>query len=226
MSFFTLAVIYFIGLIIVLYTMRETNTKTQKPSGIFIPYINLVKNTRFIAFSIASSLIFSFTIGYYSISPYVFHQLGYTPVENSFFYLVYSFGIFSGSWLMGRNFIKTPPEKIYFLMLMSYMVILLLFLLSDLNIPITIIALSFLLAIISGASAPLALVLCMEDVTENKGAASALQGALKMSFTGIFMIFFDLFHITSFYPLIHIVIIFTVMLFIIYFFCKHLPQYQ
>ncbi|WP_084766536.1 MFS transporter [Xenorhabdus cabanillasii] len=215
-SFFTLAIIYSIGLIIVLYSMRETKLKMSKPSNILTPYVYLAKDTQFVAFSIASSLIFSYTIGYYSISPYIFNKLGFNPIENSLFYLIYSSGIIFGSWLTGRSFIKLTSKKLYLLSLIFYLLIILLFLFIDLKTPINIIVFSFLLAVISGCSSPLSLVLCMENITENKGAASALQGALKMSFTGIFMLFFDLFHITSFHQLINIFMIFTILLFTIY----------
>ncbi|WP_340610235.1 MFS transporter [Xenorhabdus bharatensis] len=216
-SFFTLAVIYFIGLIIVLLTMGETRKKEPKPTALLTPYIQLTKNIQFIAFSIASSLIFSFTIGYYATSPYIFHNLGYSPIENSLFFIIYSSGIIFGSWLLGRQFIRITSKILYLLSLIFYSLILIFFSLLSLETPVTIMIFSFLLATTSGVTAPLSLILCMENVTNNKGAASALQGALKMSFTGVFMLCFDLFHLTDFHQLIYVFMIFTVALLIIYF---------
>ncbi|WP_426577218.1 MFS transporter [Xenorhabdus stockiae] len=216
-SFFTLAVIYFVGLIITLLIMDETRKKEPKPSAFLTPYIKLAKNIQFIAFSIASSLIFSYTIGYYSTSPYIFHKLGYSPIENSLFFIIYSAGIIFGSWLLGRQFIRITSKKLYLLSLIFYSFILVFFSLQNLETPINIMIFSFLLATVSGVTAPLSLILCMENVTKNKGAASALQGALKMSFTGVFMMCFDLFHITEFHQLMNIFMIFTILLFVIYF---------
>ncbi|PHM28539.1 MFS transporter [Xenorhabdus innexi] len=216
-SFFALATIYLVSLIITFIAIRETGKKESKPPAIFIPYIQLVKNRQFIAFSIASSLIFSYTIGYYSTTPYIFHKLGYNPIENSLFFIIYSSGIIFGSWLLGRNFIRTTPKKLYLLSLVFYSLVLVYFSFQNLKTPTNIIVLSFLLAATSGVTAPLSLILCMENVTQNKGAASALQGALKMSLTGVFMILFDLFHITEFNQLINIFAIFTSILLIIYF---------
>src|SRR5260363_307548 len=48
------------------------------------------------------------TIGYYSVSPFAFHNLGYSPVQNSLFYLSYAAAILAGSWLMGSVLNSLP----------------------------------------------------------------------------------------------------------------------
>jgi len=75
---------------------------------------------------------------------------------------------------------------------------------------------SFFLGSICGVAAPLALVLSMSGVETNRGASSALQGAIKMFFTGVFLVLFDAVSIVDFNSLIEVFMVFVLFLWVIF----------
>jgi len=220
-SFTAFAIVTGLGLIFILLAMNETHVQNEKKSScmrdVYAPYLALIRNFKFISYSIASALIFAFTIGYYSTSPYAFHALGYSPIINSLFYLSYSAAILLGAWLMGSVLSEIRSHRLYLCSIIAYGALCLISLPMDIsNSGLKIIVFSFFLGGICGVAAPLALVLSMSGVETNRGATSALQGAIKMFFTGIFLLVFDAVHIVDFTSLVEVFIVFVMLLWAIF----------
>ncbi len=216
-SFICLAIITFLSLIFLFVFMQETYFPQGKRERYLIAYKLLIRDFNFVSYSLCSALVFVFTIGYYSISPFAFYTLGYSPVENSLFYLSYSAAILAGSWLMGGALNAVPSKRLYLYTLLLYSAIFLLFFLLDFDKnPLLILLFSFLVGFTSGICAPLTLVLSMGGVEINKGAASALQGGIKMLFTGIFMLLFNFTQIKKFSDMLTVFAILSASLWAIY----------
>lgn len=216
-SFLCLAIITFFSLIFLFAFMRETYFPQEKREGYLIAYRLIIRDFKFISYSLCSALVFVFTIGYYSISPFVFYTLGYSPIENSLFYLSYSAAILTGSWLMGGVLNTLPSQRLYLYTLWLYSATFFLFYLLDFDKNIFLIFLfSFLVGFISGICAPLTLVLSMSVVEINKGAASALQGGIKMLFAGISMLLFNFIQINKFSDMLTVFTILSAGLWAIY----------
>lgn len=205
-SFATLAAIMALSWLVLVLWMPETHyPQRQSTRSYFEPYAELLMNFRFMVYSLSSALVFVFTIGYYATSPFAFHALGYSPIQNSLFYLAYSVALLSGSWATATLLVKIPSAKTYSWTIIYFLVGFAGFFFIPLDTQALLIAIfSFFVGFGCGVSAPLTLVLSMSGVEKERGAASALQGAIKMFFTGIFMLLFDLFHISSFVELLYI----------------------
>jgi len=220
-SFAVFALVMCLSLIFIVFAMPETHAPHERSvlnlRDIFTPYLKLFGNFKFIAYSIASALMFSFTIGYYSASPYAFHALGYSPVTNSLFYLSYSTAILFGAWLLSSVLSAIRSPRLYLGAIMSYSAIFLIALalnISDSGLKIVIF--SFFLGATSGVGGTLALVLSMSSVETSRGATSALQGAIKMFFTGVFLLAFDAIHIVNFSSLIEVFLFLVLFLWLIW----------
>lgn len=205
-SFATLAVIMALSWLALVLWMPETH-EPQRPAArsYWAPYAELLMNFRFMLYSLSSALVFVFTIGYYATSPFAFHALGYSPIQNSLFYLAYSAAILAGSWATATVLAPMPSTTTYAWTLIYFLVGCAIFFWIPLDAhALWIVLFSFFIGLGCGVAAPLTLVLSMGGVEKERGAASALQGAVKMFFTGIFMLLFDLFHISSFVELLYI----------------------
>ncbi|AJP60142.1 hypothetical protein UC34_24825 (plasmid) [Pandoraea vervacti] len=215
-SFVTLAALMVAAWLALLIWMPETHEpppKRQTVSSFLSPYVELATDFRFMAFSLSSALVFVFTIGYYTASPFAFHALGYAPVQNSLFYLAYSGAILAGSWAMGNILVKVPSVRLYLGTIVYYLAVCALF--RWLSVDTSgwmIAALSFMIGFGSGVAAPLTLVLSMSIIEKHRGAASALQGAIKMFFTGVSMTLFYLTQVTSFSSLIDVFLVVAALL--------------
>ncbi len=216
-SFVCLAIITLFSSLFLFEFMEETHfpERSERSKGEYLTsYKLLIRDFKFVSYSLCSALVFVFTIGYYSISPFAFHNLDYSPVENSLFYLSYAAAILAGSWLMGGILNSLPSRRLYVYTLLLYSAIFFIFFLLDFDKnPLLILLFSFLVGFTSGICAPLTLVLSMSGVEINKGAASAFQGGIKMFFSGIFMMLFNLIQIKKFSD---ILIIFAILITILW----------
>lgn len=215
-SFVALAAIMVIAWLALLRWMPETHAPKQQRrtlAAYFGPYAEFGRDFRFMAYSLSSALIFVFTIGYYATSPFAFQALGYSPVQNGLFYLSYSAAILFGSWAMRNAFINIPSTRLYLGTIAYYLVICLLFHWLDIDDSAWTIAMfSVLIGFGCGIAAPLALVFSIGKVENSRGAASALQGAIKMFFTGVFMTLFYLTQVKSFSSLVDVFLIVAALL--------------
>src|SRR5260363_2926 len=216
-SFVCLAIITLLSLLFLFKCMEETHFTKGNTREYLTAYELLIRDFKFVSYSLCSALVFVFTIGYYSVSPFAFHNLGYSPVQNSLFYLSYAAAILAGSWLMGSVLNSLPSRQLYVYTLLLYSAVFFSFFLLDFDqSPFLILLFSFLVGFTSGICAPLALVLSMSEIEINKGAASALQGGIKMFFSGIFMTLFDLMQIKKFSDILIVFVVLITILWGIY----------
>ncbi|HCA3579201.1 TPA: MFS transporter [Salmonella enterica subsp. enterica serovar Ball] len=215
-AFALFAVITLAALLVLLKIMQETHPQRHADASAtgFSVYRQLLSDERFTVYSLASALIFVFTIGYYASTPFAFHQLGYSPVENSVFYLIYCAGILSGSWAMSSVLLRFTAETLYRGLLAFILLLCLVFLAAPgKSTSLGLWALfSFGLSFSCGVTAPLTLALSMETMETFRGMASALQGAIKMFFAGVFLALFDLVTIHDFISVTWVFLTITLLL--------------
>ncbi|MFH8790723.1 MFS transporter [Streptomyces roseoverticillatus] len=219
-QFLLFAVAVVAGLIMIASLMPETHpasARNQGRTGKVQAYTTVLKNVNFTSYSIASALIFSFTIAFYATAPFAFDALGVSPVGNSLFYILYAVSIICGSFC--NSWISWSPTDTYIRGLVAYLVVFVVSAFSDLDSSLVKIGLfSVALGFISGMIAPLTLTLSMTTVETARGAASAVQGAIKMFFTGLLLLVFDSVVITGFTAIVLIFIGFAVALLALYMF--------
>lgn len=200
-QFLLFALVMLLGLVMVAVLMPETHPAEARGQGQrggrVAAYTTLLRNPTFTSYSVASALIFSFTIAFYATAPFAFHALGLSPLVNSSFYILYSVSIIAGSFF--NSWISWPARETYTRGLAAYGVIFVVAAFADLDSSLVKIGLfSVALGFTCGVMAPLTLTLSMNTVETARGAASALQGAIKMFFTGALLVVFDSVFITGF----------------------------
>lgn len=192
-QFLLFAVAVVLGLVMVAFLMPETHpaaSRTAGQQGRIAAYRAVLANVNFTSYSVASALIFSFTIAYYATAPFAFAALGVSPLVNSLFYILYSVSIIAGSFF--NSWATWPAKKTYGAGLVAYAAIFAVAACADLDGSLLRIGVfSVALGFTCGVMAPLTLTLSMTTVETARGAASALQGAIKMFFTGVLLVVFD-----------------------------------
>lgn len=202
-SFMSLAFLNTLMIIAIILQMPESHEQSG-PKMPFVTqiklYSQLAKHTQFMIFNLQSALIFVFTIGFYSLSPFIFHALGYTALQNGLFYSVYAIGIVLGAWSLASGLKQMDARKTFRLSLILYFGLFSAFAIafSFIQAAWLIIVFSFILGFICGVAAPLTLFLCMQGFKENKGAASAMQSFVKMFFTGVVLLACNFFQLSNF----------------------------
>ncbi|MEU4848066.1 MFS transporter [Streptomyces gilvosporeus] len=199
---FSVAVV--LGLIMVFFLMPETHPESEREhggTGKVLAYTTVLKDINFTSYSIASALIFSFTIAFYATAPFAFHALHVSPIGNSLFYILYSMSIVCGSFF--NSWVRWGPRDTYVRGLAAYLLVFIVAAFADLDGSLLRIGVfSVALGFTCGVMAPLTLTLSMTKVETARGAASALQGAIKMFFTGVLMVVFDSVDIGGFTPIV------------------------
>ncbi|MDY3571623.1 MULTISPECIES: multidrug effflux MFS transporter [Enterobacter] len=194
-NFIALAIMMLVGLLFVKVTLPETSPKKSLLGGRTAGFRVLLSDLNFMIYSIVSAVLFAITIGYFTASPFVFQtQFHLSSSQNGYFFMIYSSGIVTGSWLTKKILSRTTPEK----MLMVSLPLLVFFtLLASLSVHFTsvlsiefIAAYSFVVGLGCGLSSPLLLGISLHGHTELAGTGSALQGALKMAGAAFVLWFF------------------------------------
>lgn len=205
---FGIAVI--VSVLVIIVAMPETHPLSVRVSeesqggGRLKAYIVLSKDAHFMCYSVASAIVLSFTFGYYSTAPFAFDALHVNPMGNSFFYTLYSGALCVGAFVNSR--LTFPPHATYRCCLYAYVTLLLICSITHwVDTSLWAVGVfSCALGFICGIAAALVLTLSMTAITIMRGAASALQGALKMFFTGICLLGFDKIEIHQFTTIIDI----------------------
>ena len=204
------------------YAMPETHIipKTKK---YFLEqltvYTSLMKERNFMIFNLLSALIFIFTIGFYSLTPFIFHALGFSALQNGLFYSIYAVGIVAGAFSLSSWLAQYDSRKTFLAILWLYPLFFLISiaLFDWLHDPLwLILSFSWILAFLCGVIAPLALSLCMTGFTENRGAASAVQSFVKMFFTGVGLLCFNFIFLSNFFLLSLIFLVISCVMLITY----------
>ncbi|WP_260639549.1 MFS transporter [Streptomyces angustmyceticus] len=217
-QFLLFAVAVVAGLVMIACMMPETHpAAARQPAGTsrVQAYTAVLKNVNFTSYSIASALIFSFTIAFYATAPFAFDALNVSPVGNSLFYILYSVSIICGSFF--NSWIRRPARDTYIIGLGVYLAIFVLSACADLDSSLVKVGLfSVALGFTCGVMAPLTLTLSMTTVETARGAASAVQGAIKMFFTGLLLVVFDGVFISGFSSIVLIFLGFAVVLLMLF----------
>ncbi|MFE7316202.1 MFS transporter [Streptomyces sp. NPDC057555] len=218
LQFLLFSVAIVAGLIMIAFLMPETHPESARShgrTGKVQAYTSVLKNVNFTSYSIASALIFAFTIAFYATTPFAFHALGISPVGNSLFYILYSVSIICGSFF--NSWIRWSPKSTYSAGLAVYLVVFAVSAFSGLDSSLVKIGLfSVALGFTCGVMAPLTLTLSMTTVETARGAASAVQGAIKMFFTGVLLVVFDNVYIAGFTSIVLIFVGFALALLVLF----------
>ncbi|MGG1948097.1 Bcr/CflA family efflux MFS transporter [Trinickia sp. NRRL B-1857] len=180
------------GLFIVKTTLPETRPEhASRASGnAFASYKILMSSATFMVYSIVSALLFAVTIGYYTISPFIFQDhYRLTSAQNGLLYVFYAVGIVIGSFATKNIVARFTPERVLrtsltFLVVVSGAAVTLCVTQPDVGLTVMLIF-AFLVAVGCGVSAPLLLGLSLHPFPQLAGAGSALQGTVKMAGAGI-----------------------------------------
>ena len=220
-SFVALAVINIVAFLILFMILPETHRIPQAKkilSEQVKVYWELLGLRRFMFFNFFSSLMFVFTIGFYSLTPFVFKALGLAPIENGLFYGIYAIGLVAGSLGLATVFSKMNSEKTFFWGLVLFFILFTLGLavFSFTNSLILIGIFSFILAFLCGLVAPLVMSLCLEGFSVNKGAASAVQSLIKLGFSGVVLFMFNFVELYSFIDILMIFEVIAIVLWLGY----------
>lgn len=221
-SFFVLAAISLAAIFFLWVFMPETHILPQFPKKFLQQiktYLEISVLQPFLPFSILSSLIMMFTIGYYSLMPFVFHHLGVNAMVNGLMCIPYALGLLSGAAGMSTVLNRFDSEKLF----SNCLIIIFLFLLATLLVSfyfenlLIISLLAIGLGFLCGVTAPLSLTLAMQGFETNRGAASALQAFIRYFFCGIALLLGNLVKLEKLYQLIIIFLIVSATMLIFYF---------
>jgi predicted MFS family arabinose efflux permease len=191
-NFAALFVLTLAGLFIVKTTLPETRPEhASRASGnAFASYKILVSSATFMVYSIVSALLFAVTIGYYTISPFIFQDhYRLTSAQNGLLYVFYAVGIVIGSFATKKIVARFTPEwvlraSLTFLVVVSGAAVMLCVTQPGVGLTVMLI-LAFLVAVGCGVSSPLLLGLSLHPFPQLAGAGSALQGTIKMAGAGL-----------------------------------------
>jgi multidrug resistance protein len=221
-SFAALAIINVITIGVLFYFLPETHQipiqKTLLVKQIS-NYFDLFKHRRFMIFNYISAMLFVFTIGYYSLSPFIFHLLGFSPVQNGLFFTAYAVGLAAGALFLAHILVRYNSEKMFLTMMILFPIFFLInagaFLLFN-HSAYLIIIFSFILAFLCGIAAPLTMALCLHGFNQDKGAASAVQSFVKMFLTGVALLACNFVILHNFIELIIIFGIISLIMLVLY----------
>jgi DHA1 family bicyclomycin/chloramphenicol resistance-like MFS transporter len=205
-SFLVLACISLLSVLFLIKSLPESHTipviKKNWREQLQV-YVGYLKIRQFIIFNLISSLILVFTFGYYTLSPFIFHQMGISPAVNGLLYISYAAGLVSGAFFLSHVLQNFDSAKTFTIIAFCYVllgIIATVFFLHQVSI-LAIIIFSFTLAFICGVAAPLTLSLCLRGFQSNKGAASAVQGSMRYFFGGVVSLGFNFIVLHHFYQL-------------------------
>ena len=182
---FALALVNAIMFLVLVFTLPETYIKPTEVKTYLMQwmlYFTLFRLKRFMIFNLLSTLVLVFTVAFYSLSPFIFHALGYSALQNAGFYLFYAGGLMLGAFLLARVFHVYSSEKTYLSLIIAYPAVFVVFTVAFLWITPTwlIILFALITGFLCGVAAPLTLTLCLEGFSSNKGMASAVQGFVRI----------------------------------------------
>lgn len=187
-DFAALCLITLAGFFIVRATLPETrpDRDTHSPGNALASYKILVSSATFMVYSIVSALLFAVTIGYYTISPFIFQDhYRLTSAQNGLLYVFYAIGIAIGAFATKQLVARFAQETVLrvsltFLVAVSGSAVVLCVVQPSVGL-LVMLLLAFLVAVGCGVSAPLLLGLSLHPFPKLAGAGSALQGTIKMA---------------------------------------------
>lgn len=225
-NFLALSFITLVAFLFVWGGLVETNKRlhTVNFNVLLSHFKQLLINPRFLVLGLLSGLIFSYTIGYYTINPFVLQgQFHLSASENGLVYVFYAVGIVLGSYATKRLNIHYKPELVLLVALFLLCALSVIMCIANYMWPNLVVVLleAFVMAILCGMSAPIILSLGLLPFPEIAGAASAMQGMLKMSTTALML------GVLSIYPVHtawHLAVVMLIISFFVCIFALLLPR--
>ena len=220
-SFFALAFIN-LGTLIFLYKMMPESHNIPAIKKLLYEqlrtYFNLMKIRRFMLFSLLSSLVMTYTLGYYSFTPFIFHNMGVNAIVNGLMCIPYAIGLTSGACTLSMVLYHFDSEKTVFVSMCCYLVFFIVMsILTFFYINLFIIGVfAFTVGFLSGIAAALTLSLCLQGFHTDRGAASAVQAFIRYFFTGLGLLCCNFIRLTHFYQLSFIFLGISVIMLTVY----------
>ena len=191
------------------------DASVQNQTGIKC-YIVILKNTQFLSYTLMSSFVFTISIGYYTISPFVYQEgLGISSARNGLFYIIYALGILFGANITNKLVNFYEPERVLLcgVVVMLFVSILMVFL----NVfgyfsLYTVIIPTFILATSCGLISPILTSLSLLPFQSLIGVAGGIQGTLKMLASALTLILFAFLHIKTQLPMSLFFLILTLLI--------------
>lgn len=220
-SFFSLGFITFATLIFLYKIMPESHTipavKTLVSQQLLI-YLRLLTLRYFMVFCVLSSLTMTFTLGFYSLMPFIFHHMGINALINGLMSFPYASGVVLGAFGLSTFFYAFDSEKTFkfmiFCMLILFMITLIItvFYLNLLVIGVF----AFIMGFMCGNMSALSMSLSMQGFQSNIGAASAIQAFIRYFFAGLGLLCCNFIELKYFYQLVLIFLAISIIMLIIY----------
>lgn len=220
-SFITLAAI---NLAVVLFLYKFMPESHQIPlvqkklRQQLVVYYQLIKMSRFMVFSLLSSLIMTFTLGYYSLMPFIFHSMGVSAMMNGLMCIPYAIGLLSGAFAMSTIFNRFDSEKTFATILFFYLFFFIAMIGITLfyqNLLITGV-IATIVGFLCGIAAPLSLTLAMQGFEINRGAGSAMQACIRYFFTGFVLLLCNFIELHQLYQLLFIFLSISLLMIVLY----------
>lgn|GEM_PF-5558208 len=218
LCFVALLCVTIISSIIVKLFMSETHDIPVIKTSILDQgkvYVSLLKLKRFMLYNFASAAVYVFSIAYYAYMPFILYKLNFSPVETGGVYAVYAVSLILGALSLAKYFNKFDSHKVFGGCCLSFVLCSLLFYLYFYFAYsfVALMLLSIIIAFTCGISAPLTLSLCMHGfASDRKGAASSVQGFMKMFFTGLALLLFNFIPLRSMASLLLCYIVLSIAL--------------
>ena len=114
-NFVALGAFSLIALIVVMIGYRETNMHKHEMrfSQLFTNYFVLLTNMRFMLLSLLAGVVFVYTMGYYTINPFVYqNEFQLNPAQNGFIFIFFAAGLFLGASLLKPLTKRFTPEAV------------------------------------------------------------------------------------------------------------------
>lgn len=197
-NFYTLGFIgiAFVGVLSCKFNETLQNQETSNIIQVISRYADLSQNRHFIGYTIISAVVYTYTISYYTMNPFIFQRgYGLSPLLNSFIYILYPIGLLMGALITKMVHNHLCPQAFLKFSLGALVGLPFFFSIIAQQGVNFIVAYTTLTAFFCGISVPLLMSSGMAPFRLQLGVTCALQGTLKMLGTGIL-----LFSLLSFFP--------------------------
>lgn len=200
-TFGFLTVFCIVVLLFVLGLFKDKYIASPSNVPVLARYREVLTNKIFIRYSVMSSMVFALSVGYYTISPFLYQdKLGISAKHNGLFYCIYAFALSVGIAITKHLAIKHAPERCQHVGVISIFVVCCISTLINLcgyfNV-YTMIICTLFMGVAVGVAAPVFTALSLHPIKEHVGSATALQGCIKLFGVGVVLALFASVHFTS-----------------------------
>lgn len=208
-SFYLLALLNLSVVIFLFKILPESYSATSGKNSFLKQlkvYLDLMRLRRFMILNLLSGLIIIFTLGFYSLSPFIFYKMGFNSIINGLMCIPYSIGVVLGAFSVQKIFYSFDSHRVLMMMIMvSFIFFLLTGVIFVWYVNLWMISVfAVLVGFMAGNMSALTLSLSMQGFQVNKGAASAVQAFIRYFFVGWGLLLCNFVLLLHFYQLIWI----------------------